>query len=166
MMPVIRITDATWDRLKRWAEPLEDSPEDAVRKVLAVAEEHLKCGQRSLAQEEDKVGERFHRKINRISPGLKTPNKTYRRPILEALDELGGRASASEVLRVVEKKVKPLLNEVDLQRLSCGLDVRWRNAAQWMRWALVKDGLLKMGSPRGVWELSEKGVQEVRRGVQ
>jgi len=42
-MPVIRITDTTWDRLKRWAVPLEDSPEDAVRKVLDAAEEHLKC---------------------------------------------------------------------------------------------------------------------------
>ena len=41
-MPVIRITDATWDRLKRWAIPLEDSPDDAIRKVLEAAEEHLR----------------------------------------------------------------------------------------------------------------------------
>jgi hypothetical protein len=27
-MPVIRIDDATFDRLKRWAEPLEDTPAD------------------------------------------------------------------------------------------------------------------------------------------
>jgi len=44
-MPVIRITDATWGRLKRWAVPLDDSPDDAVRKVLDAAEEHLKCPQ-------------------------------------------------------------------------------------------------------------------------
>ena len=44
-MPVIRITDATWDRLKRWAVPLDDSPDDAIRKVLNAAEEHLKCSQ-------------------------------------------------------------------------------------------------------------------------
>ena len=41
-MPVIRITDSTWSRLQRWAVPLEDTPEDAVRKVLDAAEEHLK----------------------------------------------------------------------------------------------------------------------------
>jgi hypothetical protein len=44
-MPVIRITDATWDRLKRWAVPLDDTPDDAVRKVLDVAEEHLRYPQ-------------------------------------------------------------------------------------------------------------------------
>lgn len=40
-MPVVRIRDATWDRLKKWAEPLEDSADDAIRRVLDVAEHHL-----------------------------------------------------------------------------------------------------------------------------
>ncbi len=165
MMPVIRITDTTWDRLKRWAEPLEDSPEDAVRKVLEAAEEHLKCGQPRLSKQENRVDERAHKKGNRIPQGLKTPNQTYRRPILEALDELGGRACVDDVLKVVEEKVKPLLNEVDLQKLSSGVDIRWRNAAQWVRWALVKEGFIKSDSPRGVWELSDKGAEEIKKEI-
>ena len=163
MMPVIRITDATWDRLKRWAEPLEDSPEDAVRKVLVAAEEHLKCGQPRLSRQGNRFDDKLHRRSKRISQGLKTPNKTYRLPILEALAELGGRAYADDVLRAVEEKVKPLLNEVDLQKLSSGVDIRWRNAAQWVRWALVKEGFLKSNSPRGIWELSDKGAEEIRK---
>lgn len=163
MMPVIRITDATWDRLKRWAEPLEDSPEDAVCKVLAAAEEHLKCDQLRLPVQENRVDEKVRRKGNRIPQGLKTPNQTYRYPILEALGDLGGRASAEEVLRAVEGKVKPLLNEVDLQKLSSGIDIRWRNAAQWVRWALMKEGFLKADSPRGIWELSDKGAEEIKK---
>ena len=163
-MPVIRITDATWDRLKRWAEPLEDSPEDAVRKVLAAAEEHLKCRQPQLSGRENRIAEKLPRKSGRLRKGLRTPNQTYRRPILEALQELGGRAYANDVLKVVEEKVKPILNEFDLQKLQSGMDIRWRNAAQWVRWTLVKEGLLKPDSLRGVWELSDKGVEEISKG--
>jgi hypothetical protein len=82
---------------------------------------------------------------------------------LEALHELGGRAYAADILRAVEEKVKPLLNEFDLQKLRSGMDIRWRNAAQWVRYTLVKEGLLKPDSPRGVWELSDKGSQELGR---
>lgn len=46
-MPVIRITETTWDRLKRWAIPLDDTPDDALRKVLEAAEEHLRCPQKN-----------------------------------------------------------------------------------------------------------------------
>jgi hypothetical protein len=41
-MPVIRISDESWDRLKNWATPLEDTPDDAVRKVLDAAEAYKK----------------------------------------------------------------------------------------------------------------------------
>lgn len=36
MMPVIRISDTTWERLKKWAEPLVDSPDDVIRKLLDI----------------------------------------------------------------------------------------------------------------------------------
>ncbi len=158
-MPVIRITDATWDRLKRWAIPLEDSPEDAVRKVLEAAEEHLKCRQTTGGSHRTKTptppkGEKRHK-------GLKTPLQAYRHPILEALYELGGSASCGDVLEVVVQKMKPVLIEVDYQKLPSGVDIRWRNTAMWERYNLVKEGLLKSDSSHGIWELSDKGVQEV-----
>jgi hypothetical protein len=90
--------------------------------------------------------------------GKKTPNYTYRQPILAALDRLGGRASANDVLKIVEEMVRPVLNEFDLQRLPSGTDVRWHNAAQWVRLSLVKEGLLKSNSPHGIWELSDNEV--------
>lgn len=37
-MPVIRISNETMQRLKTWAEPLKDSAESTVRKVLDAAE--------------------------------------------------------------------------------------------------------------------------------
>lgn len=158
-MPVIRITDATWDRLKRWAVPLEDSPEDAVRRVLEAAEEHLKCRQTT--------GDGHHRrsitvfKRKKLQKGLKTPQRAYRQPILESLYDLGGSASVGDVLQMVERMMKPILNEVDYQKLPSGVDIRWRNTAMWERFSLAQEGLLKSGSPTGIWELSERGAQEV-----
>ncbi|MCC7571175.1 winged helix-turn-helix domain-containing protein, partial [Candidatus Micrarchaeota archaeon] len=35
---------------------------------------------------------------------------------------------------------------------------RWRNTAQWARNSMVnEEGFLKKDSPRGIWEISEKG---------
>ena len=121
-MPVIRITDATWDRLKRWAEPLEDSPEDAVRKVLEAAEEHLRCSQPRISQHENRNSNKSTRRISRLQKGLRTPQQTYRQPILESLYELGGGAPMTEVLLRVEGKMKNLLNDIDYQNLSSGND--------------------------------------------
>ena len=161
-MPVIRITDATWDRLKRWAIPLEDSPEDAVRKVLDVAEENLKY--RQATGRGQRTETTTPQKGKKLRKGLKTPEQAYRRPILEALYELGGSASVVDVLKAVEGKMKPLLIEVDYQKVPSGGDIRWRNTACFVRFKLVTDGLLKSGSPKGVWELSDKGVQELEKG--
>lgn len=161
-MPVIRITDATWDRLKRWAIPLEDAPEDAVRKVLDAAEEHLKC--RQTTSRSHRIETPIPPKGKKLRKGLKTPQQAYRHPILEALYELGGSASIGDVLEVVEKKMKPLLVEVDYQKLPSGVDIRWRNTAMWERFNLVKEGLLKSESPDGIWELSDKGAEEISKG--
>lgn len=159
-MPVIRITDATWDRLKRWAVPLEDAPEDAVRKVLDAAEEHLKCRQTTdISHPPKKTTERK----GKLPRGQKTPQQAYRRPIMEALYELGGSASVADVLRLVEGRMKTLLIEVDYEKIPSG-DTRWRNTAMWERHELIKDGLLKSDSPRGVWELSKEGAKEIGKG--
>ena len=160
-MPVIRITDATWERLKQWAIPLEDAPDDAVRKVIDAAEEHLKCHQ---TIEKSHLTKAMVEPKGKLPKGLKQPEDAYRRPILEALYELGGRASVSDVLEVVEKKMKPLLTEIDYQTVPSG-EIRWANTAKWERRTLVEEGLLKSKSesPKGIWELSDKGFQELER---
>ena len=42
-MPVIRIKPETYERMKNWAIPLEDTPNDAIERILDAAEEHLAC---------------------------------------------------------------------------------------------------------------------------
>jgi restriction system protein len=109
---------------------------------------------------------RTRRKRRRsLSRGLKTPERSFRRPILESLVELGGRASVDAVLRKVEEKMRHVLNEYDYQRLpSTPKEVRWENTAKWCRSMLVKEGLMRADSPRGVWEISEAGRRSLEVG--
>ncbi|MHA1428629.1 MAG: winged helix-turn-helix domain-containing protein [Candidatus Helarchaeota archaeon] len=102
---------------------------------------------------------RSPRKVRAPLPrGLRTPEERFRRPILEALVELGGSAPMREVLDLVEPKMKGILNEYDYGSLSSSpRSIRWRNTAQWCRNMLVQEGLLKNNSPYGIWEISDQG---------
>jgi hypothetical protein len=105
------------------------------------------------------------RKFEKLPRGLRTPEKAFRRPILEVLVELGGRARIDEVLRKVEERMQGVLNSSDLQPLpSNPHTIRWQNTAQWCRYKLVREGLLKDDSPRGIWEISERGRETLQRG--
>jgi len=88
--------------------------------------------------------------------GLRTPEWAYRVPILESLVELGGRGRMREVLARVEAKIGHRLNDHDRERLESG-EIRWRKTAMWCRQTLVEQGLLARDSPRGIWEITEKG---------
>jgi restriction system protein len=92
-----------------------------------------------------------------LSPGVKTSDKEFRLPILQALVELGGSGAASDVLDIVERKMRMHFKDVDYDVLADGRSLRWRNTAQWERQAMKEAGLIKPDSPRGVWEITEQG---------
>jgi restriction system protein len=95
---------------------------------------------------------------SRLPRGLRTPEDAFRRPILEALVELGGTAPIGKVLDLVGEKMKAVLTKYDLEPLpSDPRSIRWRNTAQWCRHTLVREGLMKSDSPHGIWEISESG---------
>lgn len=101
----------------------------------------------------------------RLPRGLRTPEDVFRRPILEALVELGGSAPIGEVLDRVEQKMKGVLNPYDYEPLpSDPRSIRWRNTAQWCRHTLVQEGLMKGDSPQGIWEISEQGRKWLMEG--
>jgi Mrr N-terminal domain len=156
MMPVIRISDATWERLKGYAKPLEDSPDDVVQRALDALD--ASEGRTKIV---DKVAPspasgRSTGHNRRAGRGNKLPQKEFRTPLLETLSELGGSASTAEVRRILEPKMAPRLSDADYQLVSSG-DPRWWNATCWERNDLVKEGLLRNDSDRGVWELSSRG---------
>lgn len=116
-----------------------------------------------ITSEDDEEGTEAHaerRNLGRLRRGLRTREEAYYRPILEALQTLGGSAQMSQVLDRVLQGMKGVLRDVDYDPLASDPEMpRWRNAAQWARNSMVKEGLLRSNSPRGVWEISNKGVQ-------
>jgi len=75
---------------------------------------------------------------------------------------LGSSAPIDKVLELVYEKMKDRLNEYDLQPLpSSPKQSRWRNTAQWCRKTMVSEGLPKPDSPRGVWEITDAGREQV-----
>jgi restriction system protein len=140
-MRVIRVDDDVWRLLQKRASAFEDTPNSVLRRILKIN------GARSR-----KNG------APQIPRGERTPQKDFRKPILQALYEKGGSGKIAEVLARVEEIFGDNLTEADRATLKQG-EIRWRNTAQWERNAMVRDGLLKEDSPRGVWELAEKGIK-------
>ncbi|MGQ9498709.1 MAG: winged helix-turn-helix domain-containing protein [Desulfotomaculales bacterium] len=106
----------------------------------------------------------FKRNLNRLRKGLRTPESAYYLPILRVLCDMGGSAKMHDVLAKVGEAMKPVLRDVDYQLLASDPDMpRWRNAAQWARYSVVKEGLLKADSPRGIWEITDAGREYLRK---
>ncbi len=156
-MPVIRISEDTWQRLKRWASPLEDTPDSTIGKLLDQVD-----------RDPDSPGKGTTKQAvsTRLPRGRKTAEREFERPLLEALFELGGTGVMYEVLPVVEEKMRPILKDVDYERLPSTGVARWRSTAQWTRHRLTERGLIKRGPTRGIWELTEYGAKTVGQWIE
>ena len=148
-MPVIRISDATYARLQSHAKPFEDSPESIIVKALTALD--------MLTGEPPALAE-----PQRRSDGPKLPQKEFRVPLLLGLLQLGGSAPAKTVRGVMEPIMAPRLSAGDYESVATG-DPRWWNAICWERSDLVKDGLLRDDTDRGIWEISEKGRKYLQK---
>ena len=85
----------------------------------------------------------------------KTDAATLRQLIVEALQYLGGSAPKNDVLQYVEQKLDGKLLPGDLGWRDSTNEHVWQNNACWERFRMTKDGVLKTGSPRGIWELTK-----------
>jgi restriction system protein len=110
-----------------------------------------------LGENSEKTFHADSKRERKITSGLKTPQFEYRIPILEVLRERGGRGVANEVLKGVYEKMKDILQPGDLESISSGTEIQWRNSARWERNNMKELGLLERKSPRGIWEITEKG---------
>lgn len=102
------------------------------------------------------VSKRFFGKKKK---GVITSRDVFCEPLLEVLVEFGGSGPTAEILDRLGKKMKGILKPVDYEALKSDSNmVRWRNTAQWARDKMAnRDGRMKKGSPRGIWEISDKG---------
>ena len=121
------------------------------------------------ATEGDEAGEdrADRRNLGRLRRGQRTPEPEYYIPILRVLEKMGGKGEVGEVLEQVNRAMKSILRKVDYEPLASDPhSPRWRNAAQWARNSMVHEGLLKPNSPRGVWEITDRGRDRLRESRQ
>ena len=104
---------------------------------------------------------------DRAEYGESTKEETYHRYILETLYEMGGRGKRRQVLDTLKSKMLNQLSSVDLETAENAKLPRWEVQANWCRDRMSKAGLVTVGKRGsgdwGMWELTEKGIQEVER---
>lgn len=124
-MPVIRISQQTWDRLKAYATPLEHTADDVVNIALdaleAARRKGLRIARHSTAAPLPK------RKFDRSKRGKRASLKTFPAPLLETLYRLGGKAYSREIRVTMESLVAPTLSKADYELVS-NAQPRWWNA--------------------------------------
>jgi Mrr N-terminal domain len=161
-MPVVRISEKTWQRLKAHAIPLEDKPDDVINRILDELEK-VRPLRPAPVPDSGGAGEAPKDQPKRQPRGQKLRREQFRWPLIETLYELGGRASSGKVRPKMERKMASRLREPDHAAVGSGGEPRWWNDVCWMRNDLREEGLLRGDSPRGIWELSERGLAEVKK---
>jgi hypothetical protein len=149
-VPKIEISPATLKRLQVYAEPLVDSVDDVISRLLDTVEK----GRRPPPPPPPPpppVG----------PPNEKTPSWAFYGPIVKVLREAGGELPTKEAVDRVGKNLGEAFTAADLVTLASG-EVRWRNAARWARNDLADRGVIDRKVPTGVWRLSGSGGAEHR----
>ena len=167
VLPTIRVDDEVYEALGRRALPFVDkTPNDVLRRLLVLDEgtrfedgAPVEASMYPVVSIVHSSTKRSQRKRPRV-PGA-TPKEVYRVPILEILVESGGRADSRTVLDILKRSIQLLPS--DLESTSSG-GIRWENRANWARMDMVIEGLIRKGSPRGVWEITDSGRQALAVG--
>jgi hypothetical protein len=85
----------------------------------------------------------------------KTDKNVLREHLILALKANNGRARIDEVLDWMANELNGKLLPGDLETRSTG-EIVWQNNTCWERFTLVREGVLKSDSPRGIWELAKQ----------
>jgi hypothetical protein len=172
-MPEIEVDEDVLEALKSDAEPFVDTPNTVLRRRLGLdtasspSLQSARTSSRSHAPPRDQsraAGQRRGKKRSRAPKGSLLPEEAYEVPILQVLDEGGGRAPTREVVDAVGRIVESRLTKMDKEEMEKGLP-RWRNRVQFTRLRLVERGWLASNSPRGVWEITDQGLAALRQAT-
>jgi Mrr N-terminal domain len=171
--PTIRIDREVLDKLKEHAEPFVDTPNSVLRRILGLAPgaengEIEAEAPAALPSHKARVAmrpvssrpRRRRSRAPRAKAGTTLPDAEYEVPILQILRDNSGRAPTREVIDALGEQLDGRLSDADREPLSSG-EIRWRNRAQFARLNLIEQGDMVRGSPRGVWEISEQGLDRV-----
>jgi hypothetical protein len=150
-MKSVELDDEVWAELQKRAEPLVDTVNDVMRRVLGLPR---KPSLQVLTPQVLTPGAAPRPRQGRVNG---TPEFAFRIPILKALSERDGRGRRAQVLDRVGEIMSGTLKPIDYELLESGADIRWRNTASFQRKHMIDAGLLGSSSPNGIWEITEAG---------
>lgn len=144
-MKNIEVDDELFKKLEKLAIPFkETTPNMVLRRII----EFYISNHPDI---EHQSGMPVRRLVNRKYGKLHHSN--YDQPIIESLQQLGGKGQASEVREIVFSKIKHQLSEIDFEKTSTGI-IRWKDTLRGKHTMLARDGILNPKTPRGIWELN------------
>ncbi len=160
-MPTIEVSQETLDRLKALAEPLVDTADSVIARLIAAAQNGQRSGSvhvelpasRAETRRPASAPRKRGRRGERARKGERTPTEGFYEPLLQVLASAGGQLPAVEAIDRVGEAMGSKLNEVDRARLPSG-EVRWRNSVRWARQRLEEQGKLDAKAPYGIWKLT------------
>lgn len=155
-MPRIEISQENFDGLKALAEPLVDTADSVITRLLAASNGQHNGRNIPTASSPQRRARRVagaSRDRRRARKGERTPTEEFYEPLLQVLGAAGGQLPAVEAIDQVGKVMAERLNDVDRARLPSG-EVRWRNSVRWARQRLEEQGKLDGNAPYGTWKLT------------
>lgn len=150
MSKTIRIDDEVYEGLKRLVtDPFEETPNTVIKKML-----------RELASPTSSI-QPSKKKVGRAKPGVLTPQSVYENWLLYSLWKYfdGGGPKAKVTEKIINlMKDRGVLGAPDFELVKTG-ESKAVNTTAWARNKLKDEGKIKNTSLRGVWELSDYGIQ-------
>lgn len=151
----IEVDDEVMARVQARARPFVDSPNDALRLLLGLrAASETNCAPLPSARPPMRPA--------RAPMGSLLPMVEFELPLLRALSQLGGSAPRARVRDAVEPMLAGKLTDLDLRPLQSG-EVRWENRLGFARLRAIERGHIRPDSRRGLWELTDAGIEELGR---
>lgn len=155
MARTVRIDEDVYLGLKELADPFEDTPNSVIRKLLQ---------KEGLLKYEDKKNKEPKFNSGLVHNAGLVPQPVYEEWLLYILlNEFNGSGGKHEVTKAVIASMEGnnVLGERDRETVSTG-ETRAENTIAWGRNRLKEMDLIRRGSRRGIWELTEKGIKRAR----
>ncbi|MGH7332260.1 MAG: hypothetical protein ACREKS_05815 [Candidatus Rokuibacteriota bacterium] len=148
-MPTITVSDESYVALQALAEPLVDTPDTVIAKLLKAYRAPAKTDD---ARRSPGLRNSASHDGLRARRGEATPRHVYREALLKALRDAGGELETAKAIEAVGNLLRDRLRPIDMAKLPTG-EERWINRIRFTRKDLIDQGKLDARAPHGVWRL-------------
>lgn len=161
----IEVDDEVFASLQAKAQPLIDTPNDVLRRLLAAqTPAKAKTAKKAAKAAKKRAGSKGRGIPARqyVRRGTLVPESDYVQPILQALVSAGGSGKAREIITAVGKRLEHKFKAAEYVKTATS-EPRWENRARDVRIKLVKQGLIRPSSETafGVWEITAEGRRQI-----